>query len=243
VDKTSHTISVERLTKTFGTTLAVQNASFSISSNEVVALAGGNGSGKSTLLKMISGALAPDTGNILWDGKMLTSGKPRETRATGIEMVFQDCALCPDASVIDNLFLGREPTTSLGFLKVAEMRRLASEIIAKYTLPIPDINVETRPLSGGQQKAIAIGRALLSQPKLLLLDEPTAALGVKEQKIILQTIADLRTKGVGIILCTHLPDEILAVADRVLIMRRGELVGDYKVQGLTKTELAVLMST
>ena len=116
-------------------------------------------------------------------------------------------------------------------------------MIARYGLPIPDLDAETRPLSGGQQKAIAIGRALLSEPKLLLLDEPTAALGVKEQKVILQSIAELRAKGVGIILCTHLPDEILAVADRVLIMRRGELVGDHRVRGISKTELVVLMST
>ncbi len=237
------TLTVDNIVKRFGETAAVGGVSFSIASTDVVALAGGNGSGKTTLLRIIAGALMPDSGSVIWEGQPLRCGNSRDTRNRGIEMVFQDCALCPDATVVDNLFLGREPISALGFLKLRQMQDEAQQMIERYHLPIPSLTTQTRYLSGGQQKAVAIGRALLSKPRLLLLDEPTAALGVKEQKIILNTLIELRSAGVGIILCTHSPDEILLVAQRVLALRRGELVHNKPIGELSRNELALVMST
>ncbi len=236
-------LAVEKLTKAFGNTVAVSEASFSVSPQEIVALAGGNGSGKSTLMKMIAGALIPDAGRVEFDGISLKPGNTHLARERGIAMVYQDCALCPDASVLENLFLGREPVSNLGFLKIGQMRQKVIELLEQYDLPIVNLDAQTGQLSGGQQKAIAIGRALLSHPRLLMLDEPTAALGVKEQKIICEMIKDLKSKGVSIILCTHSPSEILMLADRVIVLRRGELVRNQSAKEITETDLAVLMST
>jgi len=240
---TSQLLVCKELTKTFGGTVAISGVSFMVSDKEVLALAGGNGSGKSTLMKMIAGALIPDTGSVEFDGISLKPGNTHFARERGIAMVYQDCALCPDASVLENLFLGREPITSLGFLKIAQMRQKAAELLEHYDLPIVNLDAKAGQLSGGQQKAVAIGRALLSHPRLLMLDEPTAALGVKEQKIICEMVKELKSKGVSIILCTHLPSEILMLADRVIVLRRGELVRNQSAKEITETDLAVLMST
>jgi simple sugar transport system ATP-binding protein len=234
---------VEALAKAFGSTIAIAEVSFAISTGEVVALTGGNGSGKSTLLKIIAGAISPDAGLMSWGGQALAAGNPHKTRLEGIEMVFQDLALCPECSVLENLFLGREQVSKLGFLQRKNMKRLAEDMIKRYELPIPSLNVTPMQLSGGQQKAVAIGRALLTKPRLLLLDEPTAGLGVKEQQTILRTLGELRTGGVAIIICTHSPDEVLSTADRVLILRRGELVFDGSLTNMSRADLAVLMST
>jgi simple sugar transport system ATP-binding protein len=223
--------------------VAVAQVSFVMFKQEVVALAGGNGSGKSTLLKIIAGVIAPDAGQIVVDDCALAGGSVQEARAHGIQMVFQDGALCLDASVLENMFLGCELQSRLGFLKIAQMRLQASTLISHYQLPIPDIDAKVRTLSGGQRKAVAIGRALLSEPQFLLLDEPTAALGVKEQQILAATIGELSQKGVGVIFCTHSPDEILSITSRVLILRRGELVADERTEGLNKASLALQMST
>lgn len=231
------------LAKAFGRTVAITGVSFDLATGTVVALLGGNGSGKSTLLKMISGAIAPDSGQVEWAGRPLAAGQPHGARRAGIEMVFQDGALCGDCTVLENLFLGREPLTRLGFLRMGEMKRLAREVVEHYELPIPNLAVTAGHLSGGQQKAVAIGRALLSRPRLLLLDEPTAALGVKEQAVVLKVIGDLAASGVGILFCTHSPEETLAIAERALVLRRGELVRDQPLEGLSKGEVALLMST
>jgi ABC-type sugar transport system ATPase subunit len=236
-------LAVDSLVKSFGNTVAVDGVSFVLSKNEVVALAGGNGSGKTTLLKMIAGAIVPDNGQVEWDGQKLIPGNPHRRRLLGIEMVFQDGALCPDCSVLENLFLGREKLSRLGFLAKRDMRELAKTLIASYNFFIPSLDATPKQLSGGQQKAVSIGRALLSRPRLLLLDEPTAALGVKEQETILRTLSELKSAGVCIVFCTHSPDEILSVADRLLVLRRGGLVHDHGLQGISKPELAILMST
>lgn len=239
----NNSLVVEKLCKSFGQNVAVAAANFFLKSNEIVALAGGNGSGKSTLLKMIFGAVVPDSGYLQWNGQVLKAGNPGQARALGIEMVFQDCALCGDVSVLENLFLGQEPLSVCGFLKTNQMRARAREIIDSYQLPIPNLEANTKDLSGGQQKAVAIGRALLSNPKLLLLDEPTAALGVKEQQIILQALIELKSSGVGILISTHSPDEIATVADRVLVLQRGQLVRNQPAVEISRAELAILMST
>jgi len=240
-DALGHLI-VRNLVKSYQTTVALDNVSLETDSSEVVAIAGGNGAGKSTMLKVISGTIAPDSGFVEFEGCRLQPGHVSDARSHGIAMVFQDGALCADASVLENLFLGAEPVTPLGFLRLGRMRQLAMEMIERYQLPIPRLDAQVKDLSGGQQKAVALGRALLYKPRLLLLDEPTSALGVREQNTIITNLLTLSEQGVGILLCTHSPDEILAAAKRVVVLRRGRLMTDASVDGLSRSDLAVMMS-
>jgi ABC-type sugar transport system ATPase subunit len=234
---------VRDLVKSYQSTVALQGVSFAIRTSEIIAIAGGNGAGKTTLLKIIAGAVAPDSGHVEFNGVKLRPGDVRGARAQGISMVFQDGALCPDATVLDNLFLGSECRTNLGFLRMRQMRSLAVDMINHYRLPLPSLTSLVRDLSGGQQKATALGRALLYKPKLLLLDEPTSALGVREQGMVIESLVGLSQRGVKIVFCTHSPDEILGAARRLIVLRRGELVKDQPLNGIKRSELAVLMSS
>ena len=231
------------VTKSFDGITAVANVQLTMSNGKITALAGGNGSGKTTLLKMLAGALKPDAGYVAFNDHKLPSSNVAVARATGIQMVYQDCSLCPDASVVENMFLGNEMKNPLGFLKRNAMRHLALEVIEQYDLPIPDTDATPPEMSGGQRKAVAIARALVSKPRFLLLDEPTSALGVREQATLLDIVVDLNAKGVGVCICTHSPDEILKVAARILIMRHGELVLDQPVHLMSKADLAIAMSS
>lgn len=235
-------LEVHKLTKSFGSTKAVDNVTFKIDRCEVLALAGGNGSGKSTLLKLIYGNIIPDFGQIYFKEQLLPSGNVNFTRKLGIEMVFQDSALCPDINILENLFLGREIISRLGFMKKNIMRLKANKIIEQYNLSLTNIDQKISSLSGGQKKAVAIARALITQPKLLLLDEPTAALGVRQQDVLLTTIKTIRKLGTSVVFCTHSPDEILDVADRVIILDRGMLLHDKKLKNMKRLDLANLMS-
>ncbi|HWB06073.1 MAG TPA: ATP-binding cassette domain-containing protein [Verrucomicrobiales bacterium] len=236
-------LSVKSLTKVYDGAPVVSEVSFSLPQLRVVALAGGNGSGKSTLLKMIAGVTSPDAGSVVWNEESLPAGDCKSARSRGIELIHQDGGLCHERSILENLFLGREHVSRIGLLRMSHMRSLADELIARYELPLPGVGAKVRHLSGGQRKAVAIGRALLSKPRLLLLDEPTAALGVKEQQMVLRTLRELAAEGVGIVLCTHSPDEIVEVAEHLLVLSRGELIGNLTLPGPTKAELALMMST
>ena len=233
---------IKGIQKTYGQTMALAPIDVSLRTDQVTALAGGNGSGKSTLLKIIAGVIGSDCGSVEWNDRRLPLSV-HLNRSLGIEMVFQDGALCPDCSVLENLFLGRERLARLGFLARKRMLGLARTLIARYRFHLPDLEIETRTLSGGQQKAVAIGRALLSEPRLLLLDEPTAALGVTERNVVLNVIRELRANGVGVILCTHSPEEISATAERLLVLRHGKLIHDGSVAALDRVGLAELMSS
>jgi ABC-type sugar transport system ATPase subunit len=237
-----NTLSVKGLTKAFEELEAVKNVSFTFSNKEVVALAGGNGSGKSTLLKMIAGTLQQDLGSVKFNERILSPGNISEARKCGIQMVFQDGSLCPDANVVENMFLGNEIKSALGFLKTTKMKEKTLALIEQYQLPIPNLNAKAFEMSGGQRKSVAIGRALLSEPQFLLLDEPTAALGVKEQQMVVRMVKELNHNEVGVLICTHSPEEVLNVASRVIILRSGKMVIDRSTNGLTKAELAILMS-
>lgn len=236
------TFEISGISKSYGTTQAVASVTFSGSSAESIALTGGNGSGKSTLLKVLVGSLLPDSGSFVFNGVTLGDGKPRRAKDAGIELVFQDSGHCPIASVLENLFLGRELHGAFGFVNLRQMRNQAVEIIQRLGLPLHDLDAQVKDLSGGQQKAVAICRAVLSKPRLLLLDEATANLGVHEQEMAMNAFAQLKTDGIGFIFCTHSPDEVLAFADRILVMRYGKLSEDRPVKGLTRPELAVMMS-
>jgi ABC-type sugar transport system ATPase subunit len=246
VNKESTILSGEELTKAFGSNVAVSRVSVKVSSGEIVALVGSNGSGKSTLLKMIYGSLIPDSGRVTLNGVSLKQGDTHEARARGIEMVFQDkdeeSKLCPNISVVENLFLGREPISRLGIIQRRQMQSKANQLVEHYALSLPPLNATVGHLSGGQQKAVAIGRALLSAPRMLLLDEPTASLGVTERRLVHKAISDLKASGVGIILCSHSLEEVIYVSDRVIALRLGELFADERLAALSESDIALLMS-
>lgn len=235
-------LSLNNVSKWFGGNHALRDVTFTIEDDAVIALTGGNGSGKSTLLKVIAGVLKPEAGRMLWEGMRWEFANPRATRRAGIDMVFQDSSLCPDCSVLENLFLGRESTSILGMLRRRAMASTAKTVLADFGSMPEDLAVKVSELSGGQQKAVAIARALLANPRLLLLDEPTAALGVRQQELILSTVLRLRDQGTRVLYCTHSPDEVLKVCDRILVMDRGKLVEDRRLNGLGRLELLSLMS-
>jgi len=236
----------EALTKAFGSHVAVSAADVSVSSGEIVALIGCNGSGKSTLLKMIYGTLVPDSGRTKLNGVPLKHGDPRDARARGIEMVFQDkdaeSKLMPGISVLENLFIGREPTSRIGLVQLRQMRQSAERLSERHALSLPPLDAKVGQLSGGQQKAVAIGRALLSAPRILLLDEPTASLGVTERSLVHKSIGELQATGVGIMLCSHSLEEVLRLASRVVALRSGELIANELIGGVSEVDVAVMMS-
>jgi ABC-type sugar transport system ATPase subunit len=239
-------LSAEGLRKAFGPNLAVSNASFAVSSGEIVALIGSNGSGKSTLLKLIYGRLVPDAGFTRVNGSRLKPGNPHQARERGIEMVFQDkdeeSKLCPGISVLENLFLGRETASRFGLLRFRRMDEHARLLFDSYKMSVPRFGAIVGELSGGQQNAVAIGRALLSRPSILLLDEPTASLGISETKVVHHSISELRAAGVAIVLCSHSLSEVMELADRLVALRAGEIVANQPRAEVSDHDVALLMS-
>lgn len=241
--KQSERLQVKGVTKSYGKgQLALANVSLDLNKENICALAGGNGAGKSTLLQVIAGTIRQDAGEVSVFGTRTEPGSVRDARKAGVFMVFQDSALCHHSTVLDNLFLGSEIRNRFGLLDFQEMLRQASRLFATFGLAMPDPSKAVDELSGGQQKAVAIGRALLCRPRLLLLDEPTAALGVDEQKALAVAIGQLNQRGITVVFSSHSPDEILAIAHQVVILHRGFVVDNLPVSGLSRRDLAELMS-
>jgi len=226
----------------YGRLAALQDVSLQVRRGEVVGLVGDNGAGKSTLVKILSGAQRPSEGRILVDGREVHFHSPRESRRQGIEVVYQDLALATELSVTENIFLGREPRQSglLGRLRVLDRATMAAE--AQTTLDtlgieIDSVRVRCGLLSGGQRQAVAVARAVRWGSRVLLLDEPTAALAVVEQRKIAGLIDEVRKQGVGTILVSHNLPEVHRLADRILVLLRGRLVGDLKREECSPEEL------
>lgn len=233
--------------KRFGGVRALEDVSFDLDGGEVLALAGDNGAGKSTLIKIISGVYHPDEGEILFDGTRMEFDNPRAARDAGIETIYQDLALADNLDVGANVFLGREPETRLlGLLPRVDRRRMreaAHEVLETLEIDIPPskLTEPVRNLSGGQRQAVAIGRAIFWKARLLIMDEPTAALGVPEQRKVRELVHRLRGQGVGIIFISHNLQDIMAVADRILVLRRGRKVGELARAEATGDEIVRLM--
>ena len=236
---------VERLSKHFGGNHAVENVSFELRGGEVLGLVGDNGAGKSTLVKMISGVHAPTSGAIYWMGKKVEAASPREVRDLGIETIYQDLALADNLGVASNLFLGREIMRRLlGTVEVLDDRRMEAEsrrLLDRLRIEIPDLGTTVRELSGGQRQSVAIGRAVFWQARLLIMDEPTAALGVKERTNVLQLIRSLKEREVSVILISHNLGDIFGATDRLLVMRRGVKVGELNTRDTSEREVVHLM--
>jgi simple sugar transport system ATP-binding protein len=217
------------LVKRYGRVLALDGASFTAYPGEVVALIGDNGAGKSTLVKVLSGVMKPDNGEILVDGKPVHMSSPIDARKYGIETVYQDLALAPDLDAAANLHLGRElyRIPALKVLNRAEMRRRSVTAFAALGIRLQDMSAPVGSLSGGQRQSIAVARAVAYASKVIFMDEPTAALGVVQRERVLDTVRRVRDQGVTVVLISHNMPEVLAVADRVEVLRLGHRVAQY----------------
>ncbi len=237
-------LEAKKISKRFGGVHALEEVDFRLHAGEVVALAGDNGAGKSTLIKIISGVFPPDSGDIAFQGERIALANPQDARARGIETIYQDLALADNLDVGANVFLGREPMTRWLGLKVIDRRRMREE--AARTLDTLDIGLDrldrpVRALSGGQRQCVAIGRALHWQAKIMIMDEPTAALGVPEQRKVLALIQSLKARGVGIIFISHNLQDIFAASDRIVVLRRGVNAGERATAGANPDEIVRMM--
>ena len=232
------------ISKGFGAIQALENVSLEIAPGEVLGLVGANGAGKSTLVKIIAGNFAPSQGEIRIDGQPAAFHKPRDAQRAGIEVVYQDLALCDNLTAASNVFLGREALRRIGPVRVVDypaMNRRSAELFRQ-------LKSETRPrdlvrkMSGGQRQAVAIARTLLSEPKLVLMDEPTAAISVRQVAEVLELIRRLSDQGISIVLISHRMPDVFAVADRIAVLRRGRLVADKPVARSSPEEVTGLIT-
>ena len=238
-------LDIRGVCKRFGGVEALKGVSLSLYPGEVVALAGDNGAGKSTLTKMISGVYPADEGEIALDGKVVRFATPEAAREAGIETIYQDLALADNLSIGANIFLGREPMRrALGILPVldrARMAKAAKETMARLDFHVDRLDAPVGRFSGGQRQAVAIGRAMYWDARVILMDEPTAALGVPEQRKVLSLIQSLKAQGRGVIFISHNLQDIFAVADRIVVLRRGSLAGERRIEQTTHDEVVKLM--
>jgi len=224
-------LSLKNITKRFGGLVALNKVSLDLYKNEILALVGDNGAGKSTLIKTISGALIPDEGEIYLNDKKVCFNSPLDAKRTGIETVYQDLALVDSLNVANNLFLGEEEVLPLiwgifNILKHRIMENKAKKILKTLGIDIPNIREKVRFLSGGQRQSVAVARAAAFGKDIVLLDEPTAALGVKESKHALDIIKRLKEEGISVIVITHNLEHAFFIADRFFVLRLGEKVGE-----------------
>jgi len=237
---TTARVEMTEIWKSFGAIEALRGVSLSIAPGEIVGLVGDNGAGKSTLMKMLAGAEIPDSGTMTVDGTPITKQGPREARELGIEMVYQDLALCNDLDVASNLFLGREIHHPISRkLNHKRMHAEALEHLDRLHIRVKRTNQMVGTLSGGQRQAIAIARAVTFDPKVLVLDEPTAALAAKEVETVLQLIRDISSRGVSVILITHRLQDLFEVADRLVVIYEGTV---WKELDPNKTDLGGLVN-
>jgi len=232
------------VSKRFGGVHALERVDFRVDAGEVVALAGDNGAGKSTLIKIISGVFPPSTGEIRFDGQPVSFANPHEARARGIETIYQDLALADNLDVGANVFLGREPMHRVLGLKVIDrkrMRREAAAALETLEIGLDRLDRPVRALSVGQRQCVAIGRAIHWKARVLIMDEPTAALGVPEQRRVMALIRGLKASGVGVIFISHNLGDIFDVADRIVVLRRGNVVGERLAADASGDDIVRLM--
>jgi len=234
-------LSMTGVSKRFGAVQALSDVSFAVRTGEVVALVGDNGAGKSTLVKVISGVHQADSGSIVFDGKPVRVNGPVAAQRLGIATVFQDLALCDNLDVVANLSLGQEQVTGV-FLDEVEMERKAWELLRQLSAKIPSVRIPIASLSGGQRQTVAIARSLIGDPKVVMLDEPTAALGVAQTAEVLNLIERLRENGHGVILISHNMADVQAVADRIVVLRLGRNAAEFNVEDVSTDQLVAAIT-
>ncbi|GHE26335.1 hypothetical protein GCM10018781_78500 [Kitasatospora indigofera] len=229
-------LSVRGISKRFGTVQALTHVDLEVSAGEVVGLVGDNGAGKSTLVKALSGVSPADEGEIAWRGRTVGILRPGDARALGIVTVHQDLSLCDNLDVVANLFLGRE-LRRFGLLDELEMEKRSRTLLDRLSIRIPSVRIPIASLSGGQRQAVAIARCLLGRPQLVILDEPTAALGVEQAAHVLELVLHLRENGHGVILISHNLDDIRAVSDRIAVLRLGRNNGVFSTKYTSQEQI------
>lgn len=237
-------LELEDIGKFFGGVTALKGVGFSVRPGEVVGLIGNNGAGKSTLVRILSGVQQPDTGQVRWRGESVRMSSPRHARALGITTVYQELALADDLDANANIFLNQEITWGWGPFRInrnAAMRRAARELLDRFAIVLPPDAEDVRAMSGGQRQGVAIARALAGGSQLLMLDEPTAALGVNETRHVEDLILRLRERHVAIILVSHDLEQIMKLCDRLVVLRRGAQVADLPKTGLSSLDVVSLI--
>ncbi|MFI6564120.1 ATP-binding cassette domain-containing protein [Streptomyces sp. NPDC050534] len=235
-------LSVEHVAKGFGAVTALRDVNLRLNKGEVLALVGDNGAGKSTLLKILCGFHRPDAGRILLSGEEVTLKSVDHARSLGIDAVYQDLALVNELTVYHNMFLNREMIHRIRLLHNRAMRKIAQEHLAEMGVNIPSVDVEVAKLSGGQRQAIAVARSVYSEARILLLDEPLAAMGAKEGALILDLVNDLKARGeVSVIIIAHNYAQVFEVCDRVNLLQHGEITFDKRTSQTSVAELTDLV--
>ena len=221
----------------FGGIKAVDDVSIDVMPGEVVGLLGHNGAGKSTLIKILAGAYAKDEGEIFVDGKKVEINNPRDARDLNIETIYQTLALSDNLDAASNLFLGREITTAFGLVDDTKMEAESRKIMARLNPNFQRFSEPVRSLSGGQRQSVAIARAVYFNARILIMDEPTAALGVHETAMVADLIKELKAQGLGIFLISHDTREMMELCDRVSVMKNGQLIGTERVEDVTEDDV------
>lgn len=233
-------LSLRGISKSFGAVAALTDVDLDVSPGQVVAIVGDNGAGKSTLVKVLAGVHRPDTGTIMFADEVVTIGSPAAAHSLGIATVFQDLALCENLNVVENLFLGSE--IRRGRLDEVTMETRSWELLRQLSAKIPTVRVPVASLSGGQRQTVAIARSLLGDPKIIILDEPTAALGVEQTAEVLNLIERLRERGLGVIMISHNMEDVRAVADRIVVLRLGRNNGVFDVADVSTEDLVAAIT-
>ncbi|MBS1300966.1 ATP-binding cassette domain-containing protein [Loktanella sp. SALINAS62] len=234
---TTPLVEMKDVSISFGGVKAVDHVSIDLYPGEVVGLLGHNGAGKSTLIKMLSGAYRMDSGEIWIDGKKADINSPRDSRDYNIETIYQTLALADNLDAASNLFLGRELTTTLGFVDDGRQEAETRKIMARLNPNFKKLKEPVSALSGGQRQSVAIARAVYFKAKILIMDEPTAALGVHETKMVADLIQELKRQGLGIFLISHDTREMMELCDRVAVMKNGQMVGAERVEDVTEDDI------
>ena len=235
-------LELKKVSKRFGAVQALTDVDFAAYPGNVTALVGDNGAGKSTLIKIIAGIQPFDTGEYLFEGRQVRVDTPQAATGLGIATVYQDLALCDNLDVVANLYLGREELGGSRLLDETDMEREASGVLKRLAVRIPSVRTQVASLSGGQRQSVAIARSMLGEPKVVLLDEPTAALGVAQTAQVLELIRTLREHGLAVVVISHNLADVFEVADRIVVLRLGRQVGVLEA-GQTNTDEVVAAIT
>jgi D-xylose transport system ATP-binding protein len=238
----SPVLELRGISKRFGAVQALDGVDFHVDAGEVVALVGDNGAGKSTLVKVMSGIYPADDGEYWYGGEAVHVSGPQAAAALGVATVYQDLALADNLDVVGNLFLGHEMTNIGPQLDETQMERRAHELLGTLSTTIPSVRTEVASLSGGQRQQVAIARSLLGEPQIVLLDEPTAALGVPQTAQVLDLIRRLRDRGLGVVVISHNLADVFEVADRIYVLYLGRPGGDYRAADVTREDVVAAIT-
>jgi len=235
-------LELKNISKRFGAVQALDGVDFEVYPGEVVALVGDNGAGKSTLIKTIAGINLPDTGEVFFESKQVHITGPRDVAHLGIATVYQDLALCDNLDVVANLYLGREELGRVALINEETMEKRAIEVLRTLSVKLPHVRTAIASLSGGQRQSVAVARSVMWKAKVVLLDEPTAALGVAQTKQVLDLIRRLKEQGLGVVVISHNLADVFEVCDRITVLRLGRRIADFRVKDASREQVVAAIT-